>query len=292
LRLKAYVKQHKVNIVQVHSTSFFIGFLLKLISPSIQLVWHDHYGDSEFLNKRPHLILKRTLPFFAGIVSVNQKLKDWAKNDMHFKNAVYLPNFTAKENSAQDRIVLKGIDGKRIICLANLREQKNHFLLLEVADKLKISHSEWTFHLVGKDSEDGYSIALKSSIVELELVETVFIYGLRLGISTFLNQSTIGILTSQSEGLPVALLEYGLYKKPVVVTAVGEISSVVQNQFNGFMVPSQEPDLFYNALVLLIENEKLRTELGNSLCQTILNKHSEQAVITPYLNWLQSTILK
>jgi hypothetical protein len=50
--------------------------------------------------------------------------------------------------------------------------------------------------------------------------------------------------------------------------------------------------LFYNALVLLIENEKLRTELGNSLCQTILNKHSEQAVITPYLNWLQSTILK
>jgi hypothetical protein len=29
--------------------------------------------------------------------------------------------------------------------------------------------------------------------------------------------------SSQSEGLPVALLEYGLHKKPVVVTAVGDM---------------------------------------------------------------------
>ncbi|WP_369753206.1 glycosyltransferase [Flavobacterium sp. WC2409] len=291
-RLKAFVKLHKITIIQAHSTSFFTGFLLKLICPSIQLIWHDHYGDSEFLHKRPNKILKAVLPFFSGIIAVNHKLKDWAKVYMHFNNTVYLPNFTSDENTTQGNTILKGIAGKRIVCLANLREQKNHFLLVEVARKLKISHPDWTFHLVGKDSKDGYANELKSSIVELELKETVFIYGEKSDISAILGQSTIGILTSKSEGLPVALLEYGLCKIAVVVIDVGEINSVIQNGVNGCMVPSQESELFYIALIQLVENERLRMELGNSLYQTILETYSEQAVITPYLNWLQTTILK
>ena len=292
LRLKSFIKKHKITVVQAHSTSFFTSFLLKLIYPSITLVWHDHYGDSEFLNQRPVRVLKIVLPFFSGIISVNQKLKDWAKEQMHFNNTLYLPNFTTYQNSTIGATVLKGIEGKRIVCLANLRVQKNHFLLLEVARKIKISHPDWSFHLVGKDGGDDYSIALKKQIFELELQETVFIYGSKPDISTVLNQSTIGILTSQSEGLPVALLEYGLYKKPVVVTAVGEIDSVIQNGSNGFMVSGQESDSFYNKLVQLIEDEKLRIELGESLYNTILKKHSDQAVMKQYLNWLQTTILK
>ncbi|WP_367757423.1 glycosyltransferase [Flavobacterium sp. WC2430] len=292
-RLKAFVNQHKITIIQAHSTSFFTAFLLKLVSPSLQLIWHDHYGDSEFLNKRPSRILKAVLPFFAGIISVNQKLKGWANNQMHFSNALYLPNFTSEAKMPlKGGTILEGIEGKRIVCLANLREQKNHFFLVEVAKRLKISQPNWSFHLVGKDNQDAYSNVLKTRILEMELEESVFIYGSRSDIPSILSQSTIGILSSQSEGLPVTLLEYGLYKKPVVLTAVGEIPSVIQNGVNGFIVPAQEVEVFYNALLLLIENEKLRIELGDSLYNTILETYSEQAVITPYLNWVQTTILK
>jgi glycosyltransferase involved in cell wall biosynthesis len=205
---------------------------------------------------------------------------------------VYLPNFTSEENTTQGVTILEGIEGKRIVCLANLRAQKNHFLLLEVAKRLKTSNPDWTFHLVGKDSGDDYSEVLKKRIFELGLEGTVFIYGSKPDISAILSQSAIGILTSKSEGLPVALLEYGLHKKPVVVTDVGEIYSVIQTGFNGFIVPSQQPDLFYNGLIQLIENERIRIELGKSLYDTVLKKHSEQAVMERYLNWLQSTILK
>jgi glycosyltransferase involved in cell wall biosynthesis len=291
-RLRSFVKSNKITVIQAHSTSFFTAFLLKLICPSIHLLWHDHYGDSEFLSKRPIWMLKVALPFFAGMISVNQKLKDWAMNQMCFKNTVYLPNFTSEENTTQGVTILEGIEGKRIVCLANLRVQKNHFLLLEVAKMLKISNPDWTFHLVGKDSGDDYSEVLKKRIFELGLEGTVFIYGSKPDISSILNQSTIAILTSKSEGLPVALLEYGLYKKPVVVTAVGEMDSVIQNGLNGFIVPSQEPELYYNALIQLVDNDMLRTELGKSLYKTILEKNSEGAVMERYLNWLQSTILK
>ena len=163
-RLRRFVIDNKVAIVHAHSTSFFLAFLLKLFCPSLRLIWHDHYGDSEFLSKRPSLALRLTLPFFNGIIAVNQNLKIWAEQKIHFKNVVYLPNFPSKENEVSGNTVLKGIQGKRIVSLANLRAQKNHFLLLEVALKVKQQFPDWTFHLVGKDFNDEYAHAIKDLI--------------------------------------------------------------------------------------------------------------------------------
>ena len=50
--LRKFVVENKIEIIHAHSTSFFIAFLLKLLYPSLKLIWHDHYGDSEFLIKR------------------------------------------------------------------------------------------------------------------------------------------------------------------------------------------------------------------------------------------------
>jgi glycosyltransferase involved in cell wall biosynthesis len=288
--LRKFVEKNKVEIVHAHSTSFFLAFLLKLSCPSLKLIWHDHYGDSEFLSKRPSLALKMTLPFFSGIIAVNQNLKIWAEEKMHFKNVIYLPNFPSKDNEVSERTVLKGIEGKRIVSLANLRLQKNHFLLLEVAKKVQISHPEWTFHLVGKDFGDDYSRQIKNLILESNLENSVFIYGSKQDIQNILEQSTIAILTSQSEGLPVSLLEYGLYGKPIVVTNVGEIPLLIQDNVNGFMVDSSKMQSFYDSLVKLMENETLQSDFGKALQQTINCNYSEQTIMQQYLTWLENSI--
>lgn len=286
--LRNYVKINKVIVVHAHSTSFFLAFLLKLIHPSIKILWHDHYGDSEFLYKRHLLALRLIAPFFSGIIAVNRKLKVWAQKKLHFKNAIYLPNFPAEEKNITEHTILKGIVGKRIVSLANLRIQKDHFLLLEVAKMLKLSHAEWTFHLVGKDFDDAYSKQIQSLIIEHHLEKNVFLYGTKQDIKNILDQSTIAILTSQSEGLPMAILEYGWHKKTVVVTNVGEISSVIQNEKNGFVVPARTEQLFYEAVVKLIENDVLRTDFGNLLYDTVTENYAEDVVIKKYLDWLQT----
>ena len=288
-RLRKFVKQHRVNVVHAHSTSYFIAFLLKLTYPSVRLVWHDHYGDSEFLANRPIGALQHAVPFFSGIIAVNQKLKVWAEQKLNCSNIIYLPNFPSKENNSTAATILKGIPGKRIVCLANLRLQKDHFLLLDIACKLKLSYPEWTFHLVGKDFGDDYSQKIKDLIVAFDLEKNVFLYGTKNDIPFILKQSTIGILTSQSEGLPVALLEYGWYKKPVVVTAVGEVSTLVANGTNGFVVPAQQGTLFYEALVSLIKSDALQLEFGEALYQTVSHHNSGTSVIKQYLNWLQNS---
>ncbi|MFT5963696.1 MAG: glycosyltransferase involved in cell wall biosynthesis [Flavobacterium sp.] len=285
--LRRYIVKNKITVVHTHSTSFFIGFLLKLIYPSIRILWHDHYGNSEFLKARATFPFRLTLPFFDGVISVNQKLQQWAKQKLYFKNTIYLPNFPSKENGIESITILKGVAGKRIVFLANLRPQKNHFLLLEVAKKLKETYPNWTFHLVGKDFEDDYSAAIKMLIIEYALKESVFLYGSKSDIQNVLEQADICVLTSKSEGLPLALLEYGKAKKPVLVTDVGEIPAVVQNGKNGLVV-AQKEELFYDSLVELIDNNALRIVFGKELYKTVSQNFSEKLVINKYLNWLRN----
>jgi glycosyltransferase involved in cell wall biosynthesis len=288
-RLRSFVIKNKVNHVHAHSTSFFLAFLLKLSHPSLKIIRHDHYGNNEFLVTRPSFVLKLTAPFFKGVIAVNQNLKNWSEKKLKAKNVIYLPNFPVKEIDVVEHTILKGIVGKRIVSLANLRAQKNHFLLLEVAQKLKKTHPDWTFHLVGKDFEDAYSRQIKELIKEYNLENNVFLYGSKQDIATILEQSDIAILTSKSEGLPVALLEYGLNQKAVVVTNVGEIPMIIKNNKNGFIVDSNYSDLFYNSLVTLITDKKLRHDFGNALCNTIQTDYTAEKVVKKYLNWLKTS---
>ncbi len=286
-RLKKYCKTNKVVFLQPHSSSYFIALLVKIIYPKIQIIWHDHNGLSEFISAQKSLVLKIASYFFKGIIVVNFKLKNWAEKELNCKKVVYFPNFTNELSTIKAETVLKGVNGKRILCLANLRDQKNHFLLLNIAEKLKETQPDWSFHLVGKDFEDDYSQRISQLITSKGLEKTVFIYGSKNDVVSIINQCDIAILTSKSEGLPVALIEYGLYKKPVVSTNVGEIPLIIKNGLNGFIVGVNEADAFYESLLKLITDEGLRIQLGNALHQTIVENHSEEGVMTKYLNWIK-----
>ncbi|WPR71591.1 glycosyltransferase [Flavobacterium sp. NG2] len=287
LQLRYYVKKNKVELVHAHSTSFFIAVLLKIIQPKLKIVWHDHYGDSDFLEERKSFVLQWSSFFFNGIIVVNQKLKKWAQEKLDFKNVIYLPNFVSENNDEIGQTILKGAKNKRIVCLANLRKQKNHFLILEVAMKMKNTHPDWTFHLVGKDFNDLYGTQIKKKIQDYHLEKTVFVYGAVLDISTVLKQANIGILSSKSEGLPVALLEYGLHKLAVVVTAVGDIPLLIENGSNGFLVTDFEVVNFYKCVVTLIENSELQTNFGLALYKTISEGYTQDPVMQQYLRWLK-----
>ena len=288
VRLKKYCKENKVEFLQPHSSSYFTAVLVKFIYPKVEIIWHDHNGLSEFIRSEKSFALKIASFFFKGIIVVNYKLKEWAEKELNCKKVIYLPNFTTIENATNAETILRGESGKQILCLANLRDQKNHFLLLEVAQKLKFSHPEWTFHLVGKDFEDDYSEKVKALIIAKNLENNVFIYGSKNDIKNIIGQSDIAILTSKSEGLPIALIEYGLLKKPVVSTKVGEIPLIIKDGINGFTVGVNDAELFYQRLLKFINEDDLRIQMGNSLYQTVLENNSEEGVITNYLNWVLS----
>ncbi|MGV9003492.1 glycosyltransferase [Flavobacterium sp.] len=288
LKLKNYCKENQVTHLQPHSSSYFTAILVKIICLNLKIIWHDHNGLSEFLSSRKSYALKICSYFFTGIITVNYQLKKWAIKELNCKNVIYLANFTSIDSSFKTETILEGTSGKRILCLANLRSQKNQFYLIQVAKKLKTIYPDWTFHLVGKDFKDDYSAKLKAMVVQEQLEEHVFIYGSKNDTANIINQSDICVFSSSSEGLPVALLEFGLLSKPVVSTEVGEIPLIIQNGENGLLVPVDNVEKFTLAVIDLIENDGMRFNFGKNLKTTIDSNNSENAIIIQYFNWLKT----
>ena len=56
--LNVFVKVNNINIIHAHSSSFFLATIVKILNRKVSIVWHDHYGNSEFLNVRKHGALK------------------------------------------------------------------------------------------------------------------------------------------------------------------------------------------------------------------------------------------
>lgn len=289
-RLRSICKINQIEWIHAHGTSYFTAFLLKLTYPKIKIIWHEHAGARSEKISIHNIILWGLSRAFCGIIVVNHNLENWCKNKLGFDRVVYLPNFTVLNKEESKVTFLKGSEEKRIVCLANLRHPKNHKLLVEVAILLSESDPDWTFHFVGNDLQDNYSNQLKEMIAENNLEEHVFLYGVCEDIDHILKQCSIGVLASTSEGLPVALLEYGLHKKAVVATDVGEIPLIVHDGVNGLVVQSNSPALFHQALLQLTNNSHLRRKFGESLGEEINNNHGEYAIISKYINWIKDEL--
>lgn len=282
-----YIKVNKIEYVHAHSTSVFFAFLARVLFPKFKIIWHDHYGKSEFLAQRKQWHLKLISPFLHGIISVNEKLEQWAKEHLGFKKTLFLRNFSSSAPVIKEKLTpLKGQQGTRIVCLANLRPQKGHFFLLDIAGKIRESQPNWTFHLVGKDFNDPYSDNIRASIQEKGLSDNVYVYGSCKDVEAILSQCDIGILTSSSEGLPVALLEYATAGLPVVLTNVGEIPAIIRESQNGFLTPYNDQEQFAEKLLLLTADENLRKQIGAQLQRDVLREFSSKAIVSDYIAWL------
>jgi glycosyltransferase involved in cell wall biosynthesis len=152
--------------------------------------------------------------------------------------------------------------------------------LLKAFKIVQEKHADWSLHLVGMDFKDVYAEEIKSFIKQHNLIPCVFLYGSCADTQFILEQAAIGVLSSKSEGLPVALLEYGLAKLPVVVTDVGECGTVVSNGESGLVVPPVDEERLAEGLIFLIENEIQRKEFGENLYKNISLNYSAHAFIT------------
>jgi len=202
LKLSRFIKSQRIDIIHAHSSSFFLATLVRVLQSKVKIVWHDHYGKSEFLENRPTTVLDFCSRYFSHIITVNTALEVWAKH--RFKNlpVSYVPNFAVR-NAVEPETVLKGKFGKRVLHLANLRPQKDHVTLLKAFKLVLEEFPDWTLHLVGKDFNDAYSTLVKSTLKILELEHAVYIYGSRNDTDSILEHCNMGVLSSVSKKLAV-----------------------------------------------------------------------------------------
>jgi glycosyltransferase involved in cell wall biosynthesis len=277
LRFKRFLKKNRISIVHAHGSSFFLASLIKILIRNIDIVWHDHYGNRKKASNVNNSILKFCSLFFKQIIAVNKELELWSKKHLWCGKVVYLPNFVMDYKSEISNTILKGVDNKRVLCLANLRDPKDHENLIRAFSIVHKKYPEWSLHFVGGIYNDDYSKNIKSLILDYGLQECVFLYGSRPDVSSIIKQCEIGVLSSKSEGLPMALLEYGLNGLAVVVTDVGECKEVVSGF--GLLVTAEDYKALSNAIINYIKNVDRRIEDSKNFQKRVNEKFSSSAVI-------------
>ncbi len=277
-KLNRFIKVNSIEIIHAHASSFFIATTIKLLNPKLVLIWHEHYGNREQTSEKSKLILKISSCFFNVIIAVNDSLKTRSEKKLLSKKVYALANYPSI-NSILKITRLFGKTNKRIVCLANLRQDKDHLNLLQAFIKVHNIHKDWSLHLVGGYVQDAYYKSIKDFIMENKLESHVFIYGSCADTFHILSQSSMGVLSSKSEGLPLALLEYGLAKLPVIATSVGDCDKVISNKAEGFLVSAENIESLADALLFYINDLDLRMEVAKNLHTKVLTSFSEASVM-------------
>ena len=285
MKLQLIIRREQIDIIHAHSSSWFFAVLCKYLNNDFKIIWHDHYGNSEFLENRPLQPIKFFSKKFDGIISVDPKLKEWAEKNLKSSKNIFLRNFvehSSVSNKADYSNPLKGNSEFNLVCVANLRPQKDHYTLLKA---FEIVHKEFnvSLHLLGKAFNDNYS---KDLIKELESKPDVYYYGSRDNIYPFLHTADIGLLSSNSEALPLVLLEYGLAELPVVCTDVGTCSEILGEE--AFLVKSGEHEIFAGHIMKFLDSRDLRIQKGLAFSKRIKDIYSKDKIISSYINFCLS----
>lgn len=291
LKLRSFVLNNKIDLLQAHSSSWFLALLVKLSLQGLKLVWHDHHGRD--LDKRRIGILRPASRFFDGIISVNVDLKEWAESNLKSKKVQFFKNFLPDSQDGELVRVsfLKGQqDSFKILCLANLRPQKDHLNLLKAFENVQKVYPQASLHLIGKDEGDDYSKELRTFVSRNELESKVFFYGEKQNLQELLLQADLGVLSSASEGLPLALLEYGRAGLPVVCTAVGECPEVVGD--TAILVRPSDPVALSEAVLSYIENSEKRKAAAENFRQKILEEYAEKKIVPQVVNFYEKILAK
>lgn len=273
LRLYKYVRNNNINVIHAHSSSVFWASLVKPRRDCV-LIWHAHFGNA-VESKPPHWLSlsKRKIDF---AYTVNEDLKKWTVDvvgimDTHVE---YLKNYPVLDFNTELKSPLKETGDYKIAHVAGLRREKDHLTLLRAAQKLP----NCDFYLVGTDFNDSYSQEVRKFVKDNQL-HNVHVLGGRTDIAAILHHCVIGVLTSESEGLPVSLLEYGLAGLPVVCTKVGECPEVLGQGEYGFLIDKGDSEGLVSSIKQLIGDISLRERMSKAFHDNIEHNYSKEAVI-------------
>ena len=279
-QLLAYIRKHQVRILHAHETSVFLSAAASLFPPHPAVVWHDHFGGQE-VGERSAWLYRLVTNRVSGVITVNQTLADWSRQRLRVPadRVWFIPNFVREAEDKEGVPDLPGKKGQRIVCVANFRPQKDHLTLLRALSIVIRQEPAAHLLLVGAESDQNYLNLVQQEIARHQLNEHVSVLGQRLDISAILRACDIGVLSSASEGLPLALLEYGMAGLPAVATRVGQCAEVLDDGRVGILVPSAAPDKLAEMLLSLIRSPERRASFGELFHRRVREVYSPGPVI-------------
>ncbi len=153
--------------------------------------------------------------------------------------------------------------GSRLLFVGRLTPGKGVSLLLESVRRLESEPLDAVLTVVG---DGDYRAELERLALELRISSRVTFLGYQsqTAVRRLLAEADVFVLPSFAEGVPVSLMEAMAAGLPVVATAVGGVSELVEHERTGLVVPPGDVEALTAALERLILNADLRNELARA----------------------------
>ncbi len=250
----------------------------------IPVIYSEH-NKQERYHFLTRLINKLTFNFQSLSIAVSDDVKTSIYNSIYpripvktISNGIDTIKFS-RNTIAGDSIRMElGISNNHIVIgsLGVFRVQKRLDKWLEVFAAIHKLLPTVRGVLVG----DG---PLKNQLIkkrnELGLDEVVFMPGLKTNSCEWLSAMDIFMMSSEFEGLPLALLEAMSCSCAVICTNAGGIKEVIRHEQDGILTELHEWPLLIAHLNELVLNEDLRASLAASARQRVVDQFSIQRMV-------------
>lgn len=275
-----YIRTHDIRLVHAHGTSLFFCVLARLMHPRFHVIWHDHFGRYA-TEERSVWLYRLAARMASGVIAVNQPLAQWARARLGVEpdRVWYVPNFVCEPHTNGKHPKVPGVAGSRIVCVANLRPEKGHLVLLEAMERVVQQSPDAHLLLVGRGDDIAQLKKIQEAIATRHLENHVSWLGTRSDVPAILKQCDVGVLGSLSEGLPLALIEYGVAGLPSIATNVGQCGEVLDSGRSGRLVPPGNAAELASALTDLLGSVNDRRRLGVSLQARVRANYSAERVL-------------
>ncbi len=286
-----FIKNHDIDIVHTHSSKAGILGRLAAHMNNVDKIVHTihEFAFNDFKNPIVNQLYKNLERYAAHLADylvavTRMDIKKGLENNIGKKKQYKLVRAAAdieyfinykdvkKKKRLKDRYGIKK-DSFVITQVSCFKKQKNPLDFIKIANKLiKKLNKNIYFFLVG----DGkLRKKIERKISELNLDKNVILTGWKDDIRPYVAISDVFTLTSLWEGLPIAIIEAHLQKKPALVTKVDGNQEIVKNGINGFLYPPGNIDNAVEKLEILYYNKELREKMGKRGYEKVVEEFSK-----------------
>lgn len=258
VRTRRFVRRHAADIYHSH-LKYSLLFGAGVGVPHV----HTHHNIRRHAPAWMWPLFNRLVDAWVGIsdLCAEQLRAFTARPVTTIRNAVD-PRRLGAEAAQARTVAEEGVI--RCIAVGSPGEQKNFGLLVDAfrllpADSLR----RLKLDIVGEGSPD--ATANLSRRIEAEgLGQTIRLLGASNRVLDLFRQAELFLLSSDWEGMPIALLEASMSGLPFIATDVGGCAEVARLCGNGMIVPPGDPAPFAKALAALLDDPRRIETLSRS----------------------------
>ncbi len=267
LRMRNIARRFNVCLIHVNDIYNLTGVVVRILMPSIRLVYHVRLLSSSYAKTLYRFWAKLVDRYADAVVACSQHVKDDLKLGDHRVSLIY--DAIPLEERYPPKLQLRDSnDGLNILYLAHFIQGKGQDDALEAFHRVYTSKRNLRLTFVGGDlglpKNRKFKRQLENRVAALGLSKAVRFLPVQADVEKLVKDADIMLNFSKSESFSMTCLEALFYGTPLIATDCGGPAEIIDPGVTGMLVPVGDVSAMSGAIMTLSEDQRLREDFSRA----------------------------